>query len=122
MISYRKSKTFEERLTESNKIFAKYPSSIPVIIETYDPLIKKCIKKYKFLVPENVSASHLLCSIRRQFDLSPSKAIFLFCDNILVNGTIMMSELYNKYKEKHKKSNDFDKFLYITISTENTFG
>ena len=122
MISYKNSKTLEERIVESNKILAKYPFSIPVIIETNEPLIKKNIKKYKFLVPENVNASHLICSIRRQFQLSSNKAIFLFCDNILVSGTIMMNELYQKYKDRNKKSKDFDNFLYITISTENTFG
>ena len=122
MITYKNSKTLKERIIESNKIFAKYPFSIPVILETNDLLIKNNIKKYKFLVPENVSASHLICTIRRQFELSSNKAIFLFCDNILISGTIIMSELYEKYKDKNKNSKDFDNFLYITISTENTFG
>jgi hypothetical protein len=122
MISYRKTKTLDERITESNKILAKYPFSIPVIVETNDPIIKKNIKKYKFLVPHNVNATHLIYSIRRQFDLSSNKAIFLYCDNILISGITMMAEIYEKYKERNQNSKDYDKFLYITISTENTFG
>ena len=122
MISYKKTKSFAERINESTKILAKYPFSIPVIVETNDMIIRKNIKKYKFLVPESVTASHLICSIRRQFEFESNKAIFLYCDNMLLSGTSLLSEIYENYKERNCKLKDFDKFLYITVSTENTFG
>ena len=122
MISYKKTKSFAERINESTKILAKYPFSIPVIVETNDMIIRKNIKKYKFLVPESVTASHLIFSIRRQFEFESNKAIFLYCDNMLLSGTSLLSEIYENYKERNCKLKDFDKFLYITVSTENTFG
>ena len=122
MISYKKTKSFTERINESTKILAKYPFSIPVIVETNDMIIRKNIKKYKFLVPESVTASHLIFSIRRQFEFESNKAIFLYCDNMLLSGTSLLSEIYENYKERNCKLKDFDKFLYITVSTENTFG
>jgi len=122
MISYRKTKNLSERISESSRILSKYPCSIPVIIETHDELLKKQIKKYKFLVPQNVSVSHLMFSIRKQFELHSSKGLFLYCNNTLLCGTQMMYDLYKKYEEKNKLKNDYDNFLYITISNENTFG
>ncbi len=122
MISYRKTKSLSERISESERILTKYPLSIPVIIETYDTLLIKNIKKNKFLVPQNVSVGHLIYSVRKQFELASNKGLFLFCDNKLLCGTTMMYELYEKYKEQNSSKDNYDKFLYITISTENTFG
>ena len=122
MISYKKTKSFTERINESTKILAKYPFSIPVIVDTNDMIIIKNIKKNKFLVHESITASHLIFSIRKQFEFESNKAIFLYCDNMLLSGTSLLSEIYENYKERNCKLKDFDKFLYITVSTENTFG
>jgi hypothetical protein len=119
MISYRKTKTLSERIYESNKILTKYPSSIPVIIETEDFTIKNQIKKHKFLVPQYVSASNLLFSIRKQLELPSNKSIFMYCDDNLICGTEMMDVIYQRYLKNIKNG---DKFLYIMVSTENSFG
>ena len=37
-------------------------------------------------------------------------------------STVMMSDIYNNYCEKNKNKDDFDGFLYVNITTENTFG
>ena len=85
----------DERIKESNRILAKYPNYIPVIIDCSDKI--GILKKQKFLVPSEVSASHLLHSVRRQFETKKSDAVFMFCDNVLVCPTIIMGNIYKDY-------------------------
>jgi GABA(A) receptor-associated protein len=112
----------EERIAESNRIIAKYPDYIPVIIDCSDKIGK--LRKQKFLVPSEVSASHLLHSVRKQFETKKSDAIFMFCDNMLICPTTMMKVLYTDYKIKNKITDggESDKFLYIEMNLESVFG
>lgn len=114
--------TFEERKSESNRILAKYPDYIPVIIDCSEKLGQ--LKKQKFLVPSEVSASHLLYSVRKQFETKKSDAIFMFCDNTMICPTTMMKTIYSDYKIKNKITDggDTDKFLYIDMNLESVFG
>lgn len=120
-MTYKNNVPLYQRESESNRILSKYPNSIPVIVESKSSDI--VLKKNKFLVPYDVSASHLIYSLRKQLKLDEKKAIFIFCDDTVISGTEMMAELYKRYKEKNligKKHND--KFLYVDICAENTFG
>lgn len=114
--------TKEERIAESNRIIAKYPDYIPVIIDCSEKLGQ--LKKQKFLVPSEVSASHLLHSVRKQFETKKSDAIFMFCDDTMICPTTMMKTIYADYKIKNKITNrgDSDKFLYIDMNLESVFG
>ena len=114
--------TAQERISESNRIIAKYPDYIPVIIDCSDKLGQ--LKKQKFLVPAEVSASHLLHSVRKQFESKKSDAIFMFCDDTMICPTTMMKTIYANYKIKNKITDggDTDKFMYIYMASETTFG
>ena len=111
-----------KRISESNRIIAKFPDRIPVIILTTNPDLKKMLKKNKFLVPYDLSVSYLLANIRSQIKLEPSKALFLFCDNSLLSGSQMLNEIYKNYMCKNGTGPSKDNFLYISIEEENTFG
>jgi len=114
--------TKEQRITESNRILTKYPDHIPVIIDCSDKIGQ--LKKQKFLVPSDVSVSHLLHSVRKQFENKKTEAVFMFCNDSLLCPTTMMRSIYTEYKIKNKitDSGDTDKFLYIYMASENTFG
>ena len=114
--------TAEERISESNRIIAKYPDYIPVIIDCSEKLGQ--LKKQKFLVPSEVSASHLLHSVRKQFETKKSDAIFMFCYDTMICPTTMMKTIYADYKTKNKITDkgDTDKFLYIDMNLESVFG
>ena len=114
--------TFEERKSESNRILAKYPDYIPVIIDCSEKLGR--LKKQKFLVPSEVSASHLLHSVRKQFETKKSDAIFMFCNDTLICPTVMMKTLYSDYKIKNNITDggQSDMFLYIELHLESVFG
>lgn len=121
MVSYLNSVPLSERILESNRILAKFPHSIPVIIESKNEEIMKKLKKNKFLVPYDVSASYLLIAVRKHLQLDSSKAIFMYCGDNIICGTEMIHELYSDYKKKIWDKNT-DKFFYVYISIENTFG
>ena len=119
MSSYKKKNSLSQRISESNRILVKYPSHVPVIVECDKKI--GVLNKQKFLVPNDVSVSHLLISVRKQISLDKSKSIFMFCDNMILCPTVMMSQIYSNFL-RNKKDEFEDKFLYINISAENTFG
>ena len=53
--------------------------------------------------------------IRKKINITPEKAIFLNINNIMPSSNMLISEAYELYKEKNG-------MLYVTYSTENTFG
>ena len=115
--SYKNLHSLEKRVLESSKIRAKYPGHIPVIVDLDEKIGK--IKKHKFLVPPDVSASHLICSIRNQIKFKKNDAMVLFVDNTILCPTKIMATIYDEYLAN---KNDDDLFLYVTIKCESVFG
>ena len=127
--SFRDSHPLADRIAESQKILCKYPKHIPVIVECDDNLPK--LKKYKYLVPDDVPASQIIVSIRKNMNVDSSTAIFIFTDDIMICPSILMRSLYEQYltnksaKIKNRKMDEdemMDKFFYIYVTFENTFG
>lgn len=116
--SYKEQFSLEHRISESNRILAKYPDKIPVIIECQNKELNERIHKKKFLAPRDISISYLLQIIRGRIKLESGKAIFMYVDNKLLTPNIMINEIYEKYMEDKRE----DKFLYVELAYENTFG
>jgi len=118
-MSFDTSMPLEQRLNESNKIRNKYPDMIPVIAMS-DPTQVKIgvlpqLEKNKFLVPKDITLGAFIFIIRKRLKLKPDAALFCFIkDSILPTGSLM-SMIYDEYKSE-------DNFLYLTITTESTFG
>lgn len=106
----------EDRIIESMHIKYKYPNKIPVICEKH-PSCKtiKQIEKKKYLVATNYTCGQFIYIIRSQLQLSSEQAIFLFVNDSIPSTSQTMNQLYQLYKDE-------DGFLYITYSSENTFG
>ena len=121
--AFRKEFTLEQRIHDSNSILSKHPDKVPVIIDSKDQQLLQTIKKRKFLVPRDISASYLLITIRNKIKLDSSKALFMFTDDAMINGTSIIGESYEDYKKSNKLYGiQTDKFFYITIAYETTFG
>ena len=120
-MDYKKNTLLKDRVKESTKILKKYPYHVPVIIECSKEL-NDILKRKKYLVPGEVTVSHLLYSIRKQLSVDGSKALFIFSDNILLCSSNLMSTVYNEFKLRNKIDNSHDNFLYIFLQYENTFG
>jgi GABA(A) receptor-associated protein len=120
---YKDEVSLSTRISESNRILAKYIDKIPVIIDC-DKELDAVVKKRKFLVPRDVSASYLISLIRSKLNLNSKKAIFIFCNNTLIHGQTIIGEIYDKYIEDLMFTQTFegDRFLYFYLSCENTFG
>ena len=111
---------YEKRCADYQRICAKYPSYIPIIVNCLDKGVK--LKKNKYLVPKELECYKLVFSIRSQLVLDPSQAIFLFVDDVLFDNASIIGDIYEQYKIKNKIKNSDDLYMYITLTTENTFG
>ncbi len=120
---YKDEVSLSTRISESNRVLSKYIDKVPVIIDC-DRELDAIVKKRKFLAPRDVSASYLITLIRSKVKIDSKKAIFIFCNNQLIQGHTLIGEIYDKYIEDLMFTNTFDgdRFLYLYISCENTFG
>ena len=107
--------TFKQRYDESAKVLSRFPEKIPVIVYERDNSLK--LDKHKFLVPRDLTCAQLLFVIRKRLDttIHAEKALFLGCKDTIVQGNIMLFDIYDTYK-------DPDGFLYVSLFSENTFG
>ena len=113
------SNELSKRIAVSGRMISKFPDRIPVIVTSNDRKLCKLLSKNKFLCPKYISASMLLINIRKHINIDSTKALFMFCDKKLICGTEIMSSVYDTYISK---KNNGDKYLYLEISCENTFG
>ena len=117
MFEYQTKNSLEFRKKECKTIFDKNPNKIPVICEK----AKKCnltkeLNKSKFLIPLYMSIYQFKNIIRNKLLLSNSETLFLLVNSKkAITDNCLISELYNKFKDE-------DGFLYITYSTELTWG
>jgi GABA(A) receptor-associated protein len=105
--------SLEERKNQSKNILTKYPTSVPVFIDSSS--MHKLIDKPKFVIPHGFTMGQLMMSIRARMKMNASTALFVFIDNQLIPVTTVISSIY----ESHK---DNDGYLYVCCSEENTFG
>ena len=115
MDDFKKKSSFESRLAESNRIIDKYPDRIPVIVVKDKKSTLNEVDKHKYLVPNDLTMGQFMFVLRKRIKLNKADAIYLFCGNILIPSTQLLSQAYHNNK-------DSDGFLYITYSSENVFG
>lgn len=120
-LTYKDTHDVEQRISESNRILAKHPNLIPIIVSADDKIGP--LKKNKFLCPADISFSQFLCSVRKQITLDSSQAIFAFCNGKIISSTSSMRSIYQEYMDSNNNGRErYDKFLYLTLELESTFG
>jgi GABA(A) receptor-associated protein len=114
---YKQRIPLSQRVIESAKIKEKFPGKIPIIVEKAQKVGSDIpnINKNKYLVPNTLSFGQFIYVIRKQLQLNPDKALFIFVNNTLVPASEMIGEIYNNHR-------DTDGFLYMVYSGESTFG
>lgn len=116
MSYFQKKHTFEDRLSESQKVLKKYPERVPIIIEKGNEKDDiETIDKNKYLVPRSTTLHEFVLIIRKRIHLEPSKTMFVIINSHLCPGTKTIGEIYEEDKDE-------DGFLYIKYTSENTFG
>lgn len=111
---FKKSMTLEQRREHAQKLRGKYTDRLPVICEKADKSEIE-VRKTKFLVPGSMTVGQYLHVIRKHADLTPTTAIYVFVNNTVPQTDTEMRTLYDDHKDE-------DGFLYVTYSSENTFG
>lgn len=114
-MTYKQRHSFDERLNEATKILELCPDKIPVIIEKHIHSTIADIDKHKYLMHKNVPFGQIVHIVRKKLSLDPNVAIFIFVNNVLPSTGVIVSQLYEDNK-------DSDGFLYMTYSSEETFG
>jgi GABA(A) receptor-associated protein len=112
---FQRQYTFEERKSEADRILAKYPDKIPIIVELGRNSNLSPLDKQKYLVPYDLSVAQFMFMIRKRLKLSQEQAMFLFINDKLPITSQLLSILYPANKSD-------DGFLYITLMGETTFG
>lgn len=102
----------EERIKISQKIMSKYPQRVPIIVDCKKEIN---LDKNKYIVPNDLTVGQFMYILKKRIKINHEQSIFLLCNNQLIMNTELMNNLFNKRK-------DYDGFLYIIISLENTFG
>ena len=116
---YKKENNIIKRIYKSNKKLSNYPNKIPLILQKYEnDKILPDLPTKQFLVPTDITLSHLMFIIRKQFQnyLDPTIAIYLFSEK---GNILCSSDLISKIYDLHM---DEDRLLYLFYSGENTFG
>lgn len=115
-MSFKQKYTFQERFLESSTVLQKYNDRIPIVCEKN--LHNKNtpeLDKHKYLVPIDLTLGQFIYVIRKRIKLPPEQGIFVFIGGTIPATSHLLCDLYFLYKDQ-------DGFLYITYSTENTFG
>lgn len=112
-----RSRPLTQRVVESTKIRQRYPDRIPIIVEKAQNIRTDLpeINKNKYLVPRDLSFGQFVYVIRRQLQLPPDKALFLFVNNKLFPSSEFVGDIY-------AANCDIDGFLYVVYSGESVFG
>lgn len=114
-MSFKEVHDLETRKKESNKIVFKYPGRIPVIVERSKICELPDISKKKYLVPKDLTMSQFIYIIRKRIEIDSSKSLFIMVNDHLVPSAKSMGVIYDD-------DHDADGFLYMTYTSENTFG
>jgi GABA(A) receptor-associated protein len=114
-MTYKDTKSFEERRKESSRIMLKHPDRIPVICEKNPNSTIKSFHKVKYLVPRDMTIAQFIFVVREKIKIKPEQSIYMLSNNTLLKASSQVGELYSERKDE-------DGFLYITYSAESTFG
>ena len=118
IIPFKEKHTFEQREMESSNMLSKYPDKGCFILERSRSASETTpyIHKRKFLVSLDMSFFEFIIVVRNRFNLNAQQSLLFFVnDNVLVPTSVKVAELFHQYR-------DHDGFVYLTYTSENTFG
>jgi GABA(A) receptor-associated protein len=115
MVDFKSRFNEEYRISECKRILSKYPDRIPIIVCRDKKCTLADIDKQKYLVPKDMNMGQFIYIIRKRIKLESSEALFVLVNNNLIPGNKVLDDVYENLKDK-------DGFLYVSYTSENTFG
>ncbi len=127
VIPFKKNYNIKDRKEEAARIREKHPERIPVIITKNPASQLEDIKTTKYLFPIDFTIPQILCIIRQRITLKPNDALTIFVQTpdgkeVLPSYSSSIASLFIDYVESYKTDPNYDGYLYIIYSNENTFG
>jgi GABA(A) receptor-associated protein len=115
-VEFKNNNSMVSRICKSQDIMLKYPGCAPVFCEKS----KSCynitsLEKHKYLIPFRMKVGEFINFIRKTIKINSDHGIYLFINGNIPCITDNFFSLYHMYK-------DNDGFLYLTYTSENTFG
>ena len=110
-----KATDYMKRYDEAKRVIDKYPDKCSVIVGRAEGSDVPEIDRHKFLTPRELTVGQFSHMIRERLDIPSEKALFLFSGKVLPVASLTMGCLYDQHKDR-------DEFLYISYTSENTFG
>lgn len=120
--TFKESFPFDKRRAEATRIREKFSDRIPIIVERAKGVTDANMPqmgKRKYLVPSDLTVGQFQHIIRMKASLRAEQALFLFSNGSIPSPHMLVSQLY---KEQESTVHDWDGFIYIEYSGENTFG
>ena len=111
MSKYKSTYTLAERQQQSQHISDRHPSKVPVIVYH----MKELMINERFLVPKDFTIAQFMKQYSQKVHLDSTKSHIMFINNTLPCSSATLGPLYIS-------NQDEDGFLYIIVTTENTFG
>ncbi|KAJ8289910.1 hypothetical protein GJAV_G00006660 [Gymnothorax javanicus] len=112
---YQRNVPLEVRRAEGERVRAKHPDKIPIIVERAARSRAPDLDKKKYLVPSDLTVGQLCFLIRQRVSMRPEEALFFFVNNSLPPSSSPLSAVYEEHHEE-------DLFLYMTYSNESVYG
>jgi GABA(A) receptor-associated protein len=112
MSSFKLVHNFEQRKSESNKIFEKYPDRIPIVLEKCTNSNLPEIDKTKYLVPMDLTATQFIYVVRKRLQITQQQSLYLYINNTVPSYHETLADVYKGHKDE-------DGFLYIQYSDIN---
>jgi GABA(A) receptor-associated protein len=109
----------ERRLApgEAARVLAKYPDKVPVVVIRARSARATMpeLKKWKYVVPRDLTLGQFMFLLRRHMTLPPEEALFLFVGNTLVPSGERIVDVWSRFREA-------DGALHVVYSGESAFG
>jgi len=115
MEEYMKNNPEEVRIHECSRILTKHPDRVPIIVCKDKKCLLPDIDKHKYLVPKDMNLGQFIYVVRKRIRLQANEALFVLVNHSLMPSNKSLQSIYDTNKSD-------DGFLYITYSSENTFG
>ena len=99
----------------SSTLPEKFKNRVPVVLNKGKGVLIE-LEKGKFLINKDTTLGQFAMMLRRKNKLTPTEAIYIFCNNVLPQSNATMMDLWTQHHDKD------DDILYLTCAKENTFG
>lgn len=115
---FKANHTRGDRAACAERMLAKYPLYVPVIVGPHSSEQPPCAKS-KMLVRRDHTMAQLMHQVRAHISsrgTADASALFMFVHDRTVPMSMRVEEVFERFRDKE------DGLLYVHYSTENTFG